>query len=114
MIKPNHARRARKFTRTLGVYRLIHRRKVVYVGQSECCECRIHAQAAKKVFTEFAIISCTDLESANALEFELIREYLPKYNVAGVSRHYSKPNRFKRLPRSEQVAFHRRERSVAE
>lgn len=65
-----------------GIYFLINKGKIVYVGQSANCNARIdtHVREGKKVFDSFFINPILDDNERNDAEINNILEFCPKYN----------------------------------
>ncbi len=67
-----------------GVYFLIHKDTVIYVGKSVDVLRRINQHRRDKVFQRWSVIRC-ERHELNALESEYIRALRPRYNVNGRS-----------------------------
>lgn len=65
-----------------GVYFLLDRGKVVYIGRSVNCYVRIgtHFDECTKVFDSYYVIECKEKE-LDDLEMQYIGKFMPKYNV---------------------------------
>lgn len=73
--------RALPWQRCSGVYFLVHRRKVVYVGQSVCVPSRVqtHSNDLYKTFDHYAYVECPE-EKLDALESLYIHLLRPPLN----------------------------------
>lgn len=62
-----------------GVYFLINKQKIVYIGQTKIGLPRIFQHRQTKVFDKYSILKCTEKE-LNFYEDYLIKKFKPKYN----------------------------------
>lgn len=70
-----------EFLRCSGVYKLLHKHEIVYVGQSVDIGKRIRTHVNEKIidFDRFSIIECSE-EEMMSIETVLINKYNPVYN----------------------------------
>ena len=76
-----------------GIYFLIHKREIVYVGKSDCIVRRIgeHVREGKKIFDNFKFFSSKTFfwmdspKHRGYAEAKCIRKFKPKYNEVGLN-----------------------------
>lgn len=72
---------ARKVETCQGIYVLIDKGEIVYVGQSYNVVERIHKHVGEKVFDSYSIIAIKNKCDLNEIEGILIMTYKPRYNI---------------------------------
>jgi hypothetical protein len=72
-----------------GVYVLIRKRKIVYVGRSIDVDSRIRAHMSKIKFDQALVKRCS-IRQATKLEFKLIAKFIPPLNNCGVKKRYAR------------------------